>query len=92
MILSAASKPSPANLSMRAIQFGFSGTAGLAEIESSNRGYKIKVILIYSQVAMAVRQRAHEKCGTFIKDSRRGPFSWDSRSKLREEVDTTTDI
>ena len=61
MILSAASKPSPANLSMRAIQFGFSGTTGLAGIESSNRGYKVKVMLIYSQVAMARSGREFTK-------------------------------
>ena len=56
------------------------------------RGYEVKVILIHSQVAMAVRQRVYKKCSAFIKDSCRGPFSWDSRTELRKEMDATTDI
>ena len=41
---------------------------------------------------MAVRQRVDKECRALIEDGRGGPFSWDGRTKLREEMDATMNI
>lgn len=51
-----------------------------------------KLISVYSKVAMVVRQWVYKECGTFIEDSCRGPFSWYSRTKLREQMNTMMNI